>query len=57
MNEPRISRIFDFGIIMEFLNSRASNELIKIAIQNQVFSILVRTLNSRGTELANISEN
>ena len=34
-----ISRIFDFRIISEFLNSRASIESIKIAISNQVFSI------------------
>ena len=52
-----ISRIFDFGIIHEFLNSRASAQLTPIAIYKQVLSILVRTLNSRGPEFAKISEN
>ena len=52
-----ISRIFDFGIISEFLNSQVSIELIKTAILTQVFSILARTLNSRGTEFPKITEN
>ena len=52
-----ISRIFHFRIIHEFLNSRVSMQLTKIVIQKKVYSILARTLNLRGNELANISEN
>ena len=52
-----ISRIFDLGIIHEFLNSRGTDQLTEIAILNQLISILARTLNSRGPGFANISEN
>ena len=49
-----ISRIFDFRIISEFLNSRASTCAVYKAYSN---SLLARTLFSRGIEFANISEN
>ena len=49
-----ISRIFDFRIISEFLNSRASTCAVYKAYNN---SLLARTLFSRGIEFANISEN
>ena len=49
-----ISRIFDFRIISEFLNSRASTCAVHKAYNN---SLLARTLFSRGIEFANISEN
>ena len=54
-----ISRIFHFRIIRDFLNSRVSFQLTEIAtcIKEQVFRVLARTLNSRGTEFVNISEN
>ena len=49
-----ISRIFDFRIISEFLNSRAFTCAVYKAYNN---SLLARTLFSRGIEFANISEN
>ena len=52
-----ISRIFHFQIISDFLDSRVSIQLTKIAIKKRVFRILARTLNSRGTKFANVSEN
>ena len=52
-----ISQFFYFRIIYKFLNSQASLRLTIIAILRLVFTILARTLNSRGNEFANISEN
>ena len=52
-----ILQIFHFRKIREFLNSRAVFDYIKKAICNYLFSILARTLNSRGNEFMNISEN
>ena len=49
-----ISRIFDFRIISEFLNSRTSTLAVYKAYCN---SLIARTLFSRGNEFANISEN
>ena len=49
-----ISRIFDFRIISETLNSRTRTHAVYIAYCN---SLLARTLFSRDNEFANISEN
>ena len=49
-----ISRIFDFRIIGEFLNSRTGTCTVYKAYCN---SLLARTLFSRGNEFANKSEN
>ena len=49
-----ISRIFYFQIISEFLNLRESDHVFYKACSD---SLLARTLNSRGNQFANISEN
>ena len=49
-----ISRIFNFRIISEFLNSRVS---VNVFFKVNSDSLLARTLNSRGNQFANISEN
>ena len=49
-----ISRIFDFQIISELLNSRTSTRAIYKAYCN---SLLARTLFSQSNKFANISEN
>ena len=52
--ETFISRIFNFRIISEFLNSRVITSAVYKAYSD---SLLARTLFSRGDEFANISEN
>ena len=52
--ETFISRIFNFQIISEFLNSRVITSAVYKAYSD---SLLARTLFSRGDEFANISEN
>ena len=49
-----ISRIFYLRIISEFLNSRVS---VHVSYRVYSDSLLARTLNSRGNQFANISEN
>ena len=49
-----ISRIFYFQIISEFLNSRVS---VRVFYKVNSDSLLARTLNLRGNQFANISEN
>ena len=49
-----ISRIFYFRIFSEFLNSRTS---VHVFYKVYSDSLLARTLNSRGNQFANISEN
>ena len=49
-----ISRVFVFQIIREFLNPRVSTSAVYKA---HSYSLLARTLFSRGDEFANISEN
>ena len=49
-----VSGIFYFQIISEFLNSRVS-VLVFYKVYN--YSLLARTLNSRGNQFANISKN
>ena len=49
-----VSRIFYFRIISEFLNSRVS---VHVFFNVYSDSLLARTLNSRGNQFANISEN
>ena len=49
-----ISRIFYFRIISDFLNSRVS---VHVFYKVYCDSLLTRTLNSRGNQFANISEN
>ena len=49
-----ISRIFYFRIISEFLNSRVSDHVFYKAYSDPLLAI---TLNSRGNQFANISEN
>ena len=49
-----ISRFFYFRIISEFLNSRVS---VHVFYKVYSDSLLARTLNSRGKQFANISEN
>ena len=49
-----ISRIFYLRIISEFLNSRVSVHVLYRVYSD---SLLARTLNSRGNQFANISEN
>ena len=49
-----ISRIFYIRIISEFLNSRVS---VHVFYKVYSDSLLARTLNSRGNQFANISEN
>ena len=49
-----ISRMFYFQIISELLNSRVSVHVLNKADSD---SLLARTLNSRGNQFANISEN
>ena len=48
------SRIFDFRIISEFLNSRKSTTVVNKAYSN---SLLARTLFSLGDKFTNISRN
>ena len=49
-----ISRIFYLRIISEFLNLRVSVHVLYRVYSD---SLLARTLNSRGNQFANISEN
>ena len=49
-----ISQIFYFRINSEFLNSRVS---VRVFYKVYSDSLLARTLNSRGNQFANISEN
>ena len=49
-----ILRIFDFRIISEFLNSRVNGHVFYKVYRDY---LLARTLNSRGNQFANISEN
>ena len=49
-----ISRFFYFRIISEFLNSRVS---VHVFYKVYSDSLLAKTLNSRGNQFANISEN
>ena len=48
-----ISRIYNFRVICEYLNSRAS---MLVVFKANGDSLLARTLNSRGNKFANIRE-